>query len=184
MSLLLSFSQEIHCAMCFLFALFALQCRQDGKRSGWRGWDGLCWDANGTFSNTPRNQIIAVSHFIIHTKCLLAKILYSILCTGGGLCSHFYNRTHTYTRLSIYLSIFLYIQVCKATNQFGEQRVEIRLHVKVVLSVHIHPQVQIVNSGGTAVFNCSIAGIGAIAEERIDWYHDGTLLQDLPSNNK
>lgn len=57
--------------------------------------------------------------------------------------------------------------------------------MKVVLSVHIHPQVQIVNSGGTAVFNCSIAGIGAIGEERIDWYHDGTSLQpDLPSNNK
>ncbi|XP_031617665.1 Down syndrome cell adhesion molecule-like protein Dscam2 isoform X3 [Contarinia nasturtii] len=73
--------------------------------------------------------------------------------------------------------------VCKATNQFGEIRVEIRLHVKVILSVHIHPQVQIVNSGGTAVFNCSIAGTG---DEKIDWYHDGTLLlPDLPvSNNK
>lgn len=74
--------------------------------------------------------------------------------------------------------------MCKATNQFGEQRVEIRLHVKVVLSVHIQPQVQIVNSGGTAIFNCSIAGTG---EEKIDWYHDGILLlpTDLPvSNNK
>lgn len=73
--------------------------------------------------------------------------------------------------------------MCKATNQFGEIRVEIRLHVKVVLSVHIHPQVQIVNSGGTAVFNCSIAGT---SDEKIDWYHDGTLLlPDLPvSNNK
>ncbi|XP_055315179.1 cell adhesion molecule Dscam2 isoform X2 [Sitodiplosis mosellana] len=73
--------------------------------------------------------------------------------------------------------------VCKATNQFGEQRVEIRLHVKMVLSVHIQPQVQIVNSGGTAIFNCSIAGTG---EEKIDWYHNGILvLPDLPvSNNK
>lgn len=62
---------------------------------------------------------------------------------------------------------------------------EIRLHVKVVLSVHIHPQVQIVNSGGMAVFNCSMAGIAVNGEERIDWYHDGTLLQpDLPSHNK
>ena len=137
---------------------FVLKWEEGGMKTG--------WDANGAFSSTPRNQIIAVSHFIIHTKCLLAKILYSIpLCS----CSHFHN----------------HIQVCKATNQFGEQRVEIRLHVKVVLSVHIHPQVQIVNSGGMAVFNCSIAGIAGIGEERIDWYHDGTLLQpDLPSNNK
>lgn len=73
-------------------------------------------------------------------------------------------------------------QVCKATNQFGEQSVEIRLHLNVYLSVHIHPQVQIINSGGTAIFTCSITGTG---EEKIDWFHDGTLLlPDLPSNDK
>lgn len=73
-------------------------------------------------------------------------------------------------------------QVCKASNQFGEQRLEIRLHVNIYLSVHIHPQVQIVNSGGTAIFNCSITGTG---EEKVDWFHDGTLLvPDLPSNDK
>lgn len=75
-------------------------------------------------------------------------------------------------------------QVCKASNQFGEQRVEIRLHVNTYLSVHIHPQVQIVNSGGTALFNCSITGSGT---EEVEWFHDGTLLQSdtsLTNNNK
>lgn len=73
-------------------------------------------------------------------------------------------------------------QVCKATNQFGEQRVEIRLHVNIFLSNHIHPQVQIVNSGGTAIFNCSVTGMG---EEKIEWFHDGKfLLPGSPPNEK
>lgn len=64
-------------------------------------------------------------------------------------------------------------QVCKASNQFGDQRIEVRLHVNTYLSVHIHPQVQIVNSGGNAVFNCSITGTGV---EQIEWYHNGVAI--------
>lgn len=61
-------------------------------------------------------------------------------------------------------------QICKVSNQFGEQKLEIRLTVNSYLSAHIHPQIQIINSGGTAIFNCSITGtpIG-----KIEWFHDG-----------
>lgn len=73
-----------------------------------------------------------------------------------------------------------YTQVCKASNQFGEQRVEVRLHVNAYLSVHIHPQVQIVNSGGTAVFNCSVAGVERLDAGHVEWLHNGVplVLQD------
>lgn len=64
-------------------------------------------------------------------------------------------------------------QVCKASNQFGEQRVEVRLHVNAYLSVHIHPQVQIVNSGGTAVFNCTVTGTDG---DQVEWFHNGVPL--------
>lgn len=43
------------------------------------------------------------------------------------------------------------------------------------LSAHIHPQIQIINSGGTAIFNCSITGtpIG-----KIEWFHDGKPVME------
>jgi len=42
------------------------------------------------------------------------------------------------------------------------------------VSVHILPQVQIVNSGGTANFNCTTTGS---AIDAIDWLHNGKPLQ-------
>ncbi|KAM8702920.1 hypothetical protein ACLKA7_005290 [Drosophila subpalustris] len=68
--------------------------------------------------------------------------------------------------------------ICQASNQFGEQRIEIRLIVNTFVSVHILPQVQIVNSGGTAIFNCTTTGS---AIDVIDWLHDGKPLQ--PKNS-
>lgn len=68
-------------------------------------------------------------------------------------------------------------QVCQASNQFGEQRIEVRLSVNMFVSVHILPQVQIVNSGGTAIFNCTTTGS---AIEVIDWLHNGKPLR--PNN--
>ncbi|XP_073816744.1 Down syndrome cell adhesion molecule 3 isoform X3 [Musca autumnalis] len=65
--------------------------------------------------------------------------------------------------------------VCQASNQFGEQRIEIRLFVNSYVSVHILPQVQIVNSGGTAIFNCSTTGS---AIDSIEWLHNGKPLQE------
>ncbi|XP_032577970.1 Down syndrome cell adhesion molecule-like protein Dscam2 [Drosophila sechellia] len=64
--------------------------------------------------------------------------------------------------------------ICQASNQFGEQRIEIRLSVNSYVSVHILPQVQIVNSGGTANFNCTTTGS---AIDAIDWMHNGKPLQ-------
>ncbi|XP_023034507.1 Down syndrome cell adhesion molecule-like protein Dscam2 isoform X1 [Drosophila willistoni] len=65
--------------------------------------------------------------------------------------------------------------ICQASNQFGEQRIEIRLNVNSYVSVHILPQVQIVNSGGTAIFNCTTTGS---AIDAIDWLHNGKPLQE------
>ncbi|XP_039965640.1 Down syndrome cell adhesion molecule-like protein Dscam2 isoform X1 [Bactrocera tryoni] len=64
--------------------------------------------------------------------------------------------------------------VCQAANQFGEQRIEIRLLVNSYVSVHILPQVQIVNSGGMAIFNCSTTGS---AIDGVEWLHNGIPLQ-------
>ncbi|XP_033149971.1 Down syndrome cell adhesion molecule-like protein Dscam2 isoform X2 [Drosophila busckii] len=66
--------------------------------------------------------------------------------------------------------------ICQASNQFGEQRIEIRLSVNTFVSVHILPQVQIVNSGGTAIFNCTTTG-SSIDANAIDWLHNGKPLQ-------
>ncbi|XP_051862940.1 cell adhesion molecule Dscam2 isoform X2 [Drosophila albomicans] len=64
--------------------------------------------------------------------------------------------------------------ICQASNQFGEQRIEIRLKVNTFVSVHILPQVQIVNSGGTAIFNCTTIDSEI---DVIDWWHNGKPLQ-------
>lgn len=65
--------------------------------------------------------------------------------------------------------------ICKASNQFGEQKLEIRLTVNNYLSVHINPQVQIVNYGGAVIFNCSITDQTV---SKIEWYHNGKIITD------
>ncbi|XP_055923956.1 cell adhesion molecule Dscam2 isoform X1 [Eupeodes corollae] len=65
--------------------------------------------------------------------------------------------------------------ICQASNQFGEQRIEIQLIVESYVSVHILPQVQIVNSGGTAIFNCSTTGS---LVESVDWLHNGRPIME------
>ncbi len=59
--------------------------------------------------------------------------------------------------------------VCKASNLYGEQKLEIILKVNSHLSAHISPQVQIINSGSTAFFNCSVTG----QPSEIEWFHNG-----------
>uniref|UniRef100_A0A336KKP0 CSON012059 protein n=1 Tax=Culicoides sonorensis TaxID=179676 RepID=A0A336KKP0_CULSO len=68
--------------------------------------------------------------------------------------------------------------ICKASNQFGEQKLEIRLTVNNYLSVHINPQVQIINYGGGVTFNCSITDQTV---SKIEWYHNGKLITDANS---
>lgn len=65
--------------------------------------------------------------------------------------------------------------ICKASNQFGEQKLQIRLTINSELSAHINPQIQVINTGSTAKFNCTIVGseIG-----KIEWFHNGHALAD------
>ncbi|KAL5284148.1 hypothetical protein ACFFRR_006432 [Megaselia abdita] len=71
--------------------------------------------------------------------------------------------------------------ICQASNQFGEQRVEIQLTINSHMSVHILPQVQIVNSGDHAVFNCTITGTFI---DSVEWLHNGRpIIEDNVPNN-
>lgn len=70
--------------------------------------------------------------------------------------------------------------VCKASNQYGEQKLEIVLKVNLHLSAHINPQIQIINSGSTAFFNCSTSG----SPNDIEWFHNGKpVVYDIQQGN-
>ncbi|XP_044257604.1 Down syndrome cell adhesion molecule-like protein Dscam2 isoform X1 [Tribolium madens] len=62
---------------------------------------------------------------------------------------------------------------CKVSNNFGEQRLDIHLTVTAHLSVHVLPQLQVINSGESAIFNCTVSGspVG-----RILWFRNGEPL--------
>uniref|UniRef100_A0A1S4GPA3 Uncharacterized protein n=1 Tax=Anopheles gambiae TaxID=7165 RepID=A0A1S4GPA3_ANOGA len=68
--------------------------------------------------------------------------------------------------------------ICKAFNQFGEQKLEIHLTISNELVAHIHPQIQIINSGNSALLNCSIYGSEV---NKIEWFHNG---QELFANGR
>ncbi|XP_066247380.1 cell adhesion molecule Dscam1 isoform X2 [Euwallacea similis] len=59
---------------------------------------------------------------------------------------------------------------CKVFNSFGEQRLDVHLNVIAHLSVHVLPQLQVINSGENALFNCTVSGtpIG-----RVRWVKNG-----------
>ncbi|XP_053686439.1 cell adhesion molecule Dscam2 [Sabethes cyaneus] len=65
--------------------------------------------------------------------------------------------------------------ICKAANQFGEQRLQIHLTINSELLVHIHPQMQVINTGDSAKFNCTVMGSES---SQIEWFHNGRLLTD------
>ncbi|KAF7273797.1 hypothetical protein GWI33_013511, partial [Rhynchophorus ferrugineus] len=62
------------------------------------------------------------------------------------------------------------VYLCFANNSVGEESVRVTLEVSSPLSVHVQPQVQIVDVGKTANFQCIINGY-PIA--RISWMHNG-----------
>uniref|UniRef100_A0A182YC35 I-set domain-containing protein n=1 Tax=Anopheles stephensi TaxID=30069 RepID=A0A182YC35_ANOST len=68
--------------------------------------------------------------------------------------------------------------ICKAFNQFGEQKLEIHLTISTELVAHIHPQIQIINSGNSALLNCTIYGSEV---NKIEWFHNG---QELFANGR
>ncbi|KAL4702674.1 hypothetical protein ACJJTC_007105 [Scirpophaga incertulas] len=61
------------------------------------------------------------------------------------------------------------VWTCRAHNQYGEQRRDVRLRVKSRLVVKVQPSLQIANSGSSVIFNCSVEG----GEARVRWLHDG-----------
>ncbi|XP_017776462.1 PREDICTED: Down syndrome cell adhesion molecule-like protein Dscam2 isoform X2 [Nicrophorus vespilloides] len=68
---------------------------------------------------------------------------------------------------------------CKVTNHFGEQKLDMQLTVTAQLNVHVLPQLQIVNSGENAMFNCTVSGspVG-----RVQWLRNGEpILADMNS---
>ncbi|CAH0562134.1 unnamed protein product [Brassicogethes aeneus] len=69
---------------------------------------------------------------------------------------------------------------CKVSNNFGEQRLDIHLFVTAHLNVHILPQLQVINSGESALFNCSVSGSPV---QRIQWYRNGEPLSVDESGN-
>ncbi|RZF32964.1 hypothetical protein LSTR_LSTR000834 [Laodelphax striatellus] len=67
--------------------------------------------------------------------------------------------------------------VCVAANILGEDRRELSLAVKSPLTVHIHPQYQVVDGGSTTTINCTIDG-GDGGRTVIAWLKDGRSLAD------
>ncbi|XP_033323157.1 Down syndrome cell adhesion molecule 3 isoform X4 [Megalopta genalis] len=67
--------------------------------------------------------------------------------------------------------------ICRASNQFGEQRAETHLSVTSKLNARIQPRVQTINSGESATMNCTVEGYPV---ESVEWLHDGVpvLTQD------
>ncbi|XP_046477031.1 cell adhesion molecule Dscam1 isoform X1 [Neodiprion pinetum] len=63
--------------------------------------------------------------------------------------------------------------VCRASNQFGEQRAETHLAVTSKLNARIHPQIQTVHSGAIATMNCTVEGYPV---ESVEWLHDGVAV--------
>ncbi|XP_039276469.1 Down syndrome cell adhesion molecule-like protein Dscam2 [Nilaparvata lugens] len=67
--------------------------------------------------------------------------------------------------------------VCVAANILGEDRRELSLAVKSPLTVHIHPQYQVVDGGSTTTINCTVDG-GDGGRTVIAWLKDGRSVVD------
>ncbi|XP_044742030.1 Down syndrome cell adhesion molecule-like protein Dscam2 [Chrysoperla carnea] len=63
--------------------------------------------------------------------------------------------------------------VCHVTNQFGEQRIQMHLTVTAHLKVIVLPTLQIVNSGESALFNCTVLGSPV---DSVKWLHNGQFI--------
>ncbi|KAI4469263.1 titin [Holotrichia oblita] len=73
----------------------------------------------------------------------------------------------------IYLQVRLEdrgVYICYANNSAGEETARITLEITAPLSVHVQPQVQVVDVGKTANFQCIINGYPI---SQITWMHNG-----------
>ncbi|CAH0727689.1 unnamed protein product, partial [Brenthis ino] len=59
---------------------------------------------------------------------------------------------------------------CRAANAHGHITLRLHLSLRAHLTVHAQPHTQIVNSGGTAIINCTWAGWPS---PRLEWLHNG-----------
>ncbi|XP_050730065.1 protein sax-3-like [Eriocheir sinensis] len=64
--------------------------------------------------------------------------------------------------------------VCVVSSSVGSERAHTSLEVWAPLTAHITPQVQTVDVGGRATFNCSPEGF---PQDTITWFKDGEPLQ-------
>ncbi|XP_071538216.1 cell adhesion molecule Dscam1-like [Panulirus ornatus] len=64
--------------------------------------------------------------------------------------------------------------VCVVASSVGSERAHTTLEVRAPLTAHISPQVQTVDVGGVATFNCSAEGF---PQDAITWIKDGGALQ-------
>ncbi|XP_059046951.1 cell adhesion molecule Dscam2-like [Achroia grisella] len=62
---------------------------------------------------------------------------------------------------------------CRAANPHGHLTLRLHLAVHAHLTVHAQPHTQVVNSGGTAMINCTWGGWPA---PRLEWLHNGVPL--------
>jgi beta-glucanase (GH16 family) len=65
-------------------------------------------------------------------------------------------------------------QICKASNEYGDQKLEIHLTVHDRLSVEMKPQQQYANYKSNAIFNCTITGAHTFD---IEWFHNGDAIK-------
>ncbi|CAH2101996.1 unnamed protein product [Euphydryas editha] len=59
---------------------------------------------------------------------------------------------------------------CRAANAHGHLTLKLHLFLRAHLTVHAQPHTQVVNSGGTAIINCTWAGWPS---PRLEWLHNG-----------
>ncbi|KAJ8871662.1 hypothetical protein PR048_027989 [Dryococelus australis] len=64
--------------------------------------------------------------------------------------------------------------VCTVSSMLGEDRREMSLAVTLPLAVHMRPQQQVVDTGTSATFNCSVTG----TDPHISWLKDGRIVVD------
>ncbi|KAH9634765.1 hypothetical protein HF086_013625 [Spodoptera exigua] len=62
---------------------------------------------------------------------------------------------------------------CRAANAHGHLTLRLHVAVRAHLTAHAQPHTQVVNSGGTAIINCTWGGWPA---PRLEWLHNGVPL--------
>lgn len=65
------------------------------------------------------------------------------------------------------------VYICFANNSAGEESVRVTLEVTAQLSAHVQPQVQVVDVGKAANFQCIVNGYPI---SQISWLQNGKII--------